>query len=614
MNTSGTVDRISLDQILEPVRRYWGFDSLRPLQEEAIRAGLSAHDSVVVMPTGGGKSLCYQVPPVTANRTDIVVSPLISLMKDQVDGLRACDYPAVALNSSMDLESRREATVDIRAGKYRLVFVSPERLLKDSFLDLIEQIGVGAFAIDEAHCISQWGHDFRPEYRRLAVLKERFPGASVHAYTATATERVREDIANQLRLTEPALIVGRFDRPNLTYRVVPRDDARARTIEVIRRHEHEAVIVYCLSRKDTESMADALKASGINAEPYHAGMTADQRRLVHDAFSKESLDVVTATVAFGMGIDRSNVRCVVHATMPKSVEHYVQETGRAGRDGLEAECVLLYSGADVMRWQSLLRRSAEEASDEPSALDAQFELLERMRSFCGVPRCRHRALSEYFDQSYEDENCKACDVCLDETEGVEDGTETAQKIMSCVARVDEGFGAGYVADVLVGADTERIRDRGHDSLSTYGLIQTMPKNAVMNCVYQLVDQGLLERSNSDRPVLSLNEASWEVMRGERRVSLMRPSKKVATKTRGAVASWEGVDRDLFEHLRDVRRELAEAGEVPAFVIFGDASLRDMARAKPDSREAFLEVHGVGQAKLKKFGKRFLTEIKAFQAH
>ncbi|MCH7870965.1 MAG: RecQ family ATP-dependent DNA helicase, partial [Planctomycetes bacterium] len=357
---------------------------------------------------------------------------------------------------------------------------------------LLDQIDVGAFAIDEAHCISQWGHDFRPEYRRLAVLKERYPRASVHAYTATATQRVREDIANQLHLTEPAMIVGRFDRPNLTYRVVPRVDVHTQTIDVVRRHGNEAVIVYCLSRKDTEAMADALMSNGISASPYHAGLSPDRRRRVQEAFAKESLNVVTATVAFGMGIDRSNVRCVIHATMPKSVEHYVQETGRAGRDGLEAECVLLYSGSDVMRWESLLRRSADEGSDSQSALDAQVELLQRMRRFCGVPRCRHRALSEYFDQTYETENCRACDVCLEETEGIEDGTETARKILSCVARVGECFGAGHVADVLVGADTERIRDRGHDQLSTFGLIKTMPKKAVMNCVYQLVDQDLLD--------------------------------------------------------------------------------------------------------------------------
>ena len=613
MNASGLPDGISLDQILEPVRRYWGYDSLRPLQEEAIRAGLTGRDSVVVMPTGGGKSLCYQVPPVLADRTDIVVSPLISLMKDQVDGLRACDYPAVALNSAMDADSRREVTAEIRAGKYRLVFVSPERLLMDSFLNLAEQIGVGAFAIDEAHCISQWGHDFRPEYRRLALLKERFPQTSVHAYTATATQRVRQDIADQLSLTEPAMIVGRFDRPNLTYRVVPRVDVQAQTLDVIRRHHNEAVIVYCLSRKDTETMADALTSSGIAASAYHAGLSPDRRRRVQEAFAKESLNVVTATVAFGMGIDRSNVRCVIHATMPKSVEHYVQETGRAGRDGLEAECVLLYSGADAGRWMSLLKRNSEEASDSQSAQDAQFELLDRMKRYSGALRCRHRALSEYFDQTYETENCKACDVCLEETADVEDATETAQKILSCVARVDERFGAAHVAGVLTGANTERIRERGHDQLSTFGIIKTMPKRAIVNYMDQLVDQGLLERTCDEWPVLSMNNASWEIMRGNRRVSLVRPTTRVATKTRGTVASWEGVDRGLFEHLRSVRRELADERGVPAFVIFGDASLRDMARKKPDSPEGFREIHGVGEAKLEQFGPRFLAEIEAYQS-
>ena len=604
-------NRTFLEQILACVRQCWGYDELRPLQEQAIRAGLEQRDSIVVLPTGGGKSLCYQVPPLLTNRTDIVISPLISLMKDQVDGLRACGYPAAALHSNMSREQWDEAVRDILAGGCRLVFVSPERVLTPSFLRLVEHIGVQAFAIDEAHCISHWGHDFRPEYRQLAALKQRFPQASVHAYTATAAERVRRDIAEQLKLSDAEMLVGTFDRPNLTYRIVPRLDVHPQVAEVIRRHDQQAAIVYCLSRKDTERMADALSATGINAQAYHAGLTPDERRRTQDAFADESLDVVTATVAFGMGIDRSNVRCVIHATMPKSIEHYQQETGRAGRDGLEAECVLFYSAADAIRWESLIRKNAEEANAPEEFLAAQKHLLNQMRLFCTVPQCRHRALSEYFGQTYPKDNCEGCDVCLNETEGIEDATVTAQKILSCVARLQRGFGVGHVVDVLAGAETERIRQWGHDQLSTYGLLKDTPRKTVTNWVYQLVDLGLLARTNDDRPVLQLNDASWEVMRGERSVRLMRTRAETVAKTRAVVESWEGVDRDLFEHLRGVRRELAQQRGVPPYLVFNDAALRDMARRRPTTPDEFLAVHGVGNAKLKQFGARFIAAVRSY---
>ncbi|MGB7789913.1 MAG: RecQ family ATP-dependent DNA helicase, partial [Terrimicrobiaceae bacterium] len=461
----------SKTDILATVHRYWGFSDLRPLQEQAIRAGLERRDSLVVMPTGGGKSLCYQVPAELARRTDIVVSPLISLMKDQVDGLRESGYPAGALYSGMPLDTLRETEAQIAAGRYRLVFVAPERLLTPRFLQLIERLQVRAFAIDEAHCISHWGHDFRPEYRQLAELKARFPQASVHAYTATATARVREDIAEQLRLQNPAVLVGTFDRPNLVYRIVPRVDAQTQVLQVLRRHPGDAAIVYCISRKDTEAMAEWLQANRLRAAFYHAGMEAAERRRTQDAFASEEIDVVAATVAFGMGIDRSNVRCVIHAAMPKSIEHYQQETGRAGRDGLEAECVMLYSAADVLRWESLIEKSAAEASARGEVIAAARDLLEHMRRFCTAAHCRHRKLSEYFGQEYSKANCAACDLCLNEVEGLADSTVTAQKILSCVARAGERFGAEHIVDVLLGANTERVRRWRHEELSTYGLMK-----------------------------------------------------------------------------------------------------------------------------------------------
>jgi ATP-dependent DNA helicase RecQ len=602
-------DRISAD-ILSTVHRYWGYSELRPLQAEAITAGLEQRDSLVVMPTGGGKSLCYQVPAELARRTDIVVSPLISLMKDQVDGLRECGYPAAALYSGMTPEEVRRIEEQIVAGRFRLVFVAPERLLSPRFLQFIERLNVRAFAIDEAHCISHWGHDFRPEYRQLAELKSRFAHTSIHAYTATATERVRADIAAQLRLNNPVLLVGTFDRPNLIYRVMPRVDARAQTLEVLRRHPGKAAIVYCISRNDTEAMAAFLQANRLRASYYHAGMEADERRRTQDAFASEEIDVVAATVAFGMGIDRSDVRCVIHAAMPKSVEHYQQETGRAGRDGLAAECVLLYSAADVLRWESLIQKSAVDAKEPAEVIAAARELLDHMRRLCTAVYCRHRKLSEYFGQNYANPNCEACDVCLNEVEGLADATITAQKILSCVARAGERFGAEHIVDVLLGANTERVRRWRHAELSTYGLMKGTDRKTLANMLYQLIDDGLLERTADERPVLRLNAASREVLRGTRAVRLLQPKTKVR-KTRFDQMSWESVDTGLFETLRNLRREIANQRNVPAYVLFSDSTLRDMARLRPSSPGALLGVRGVGERKLADLGERFLEEIKNY---
>ncbi len=600
----------STRDIIATVRRYWGYSELRPLQEQAIRAGLDHRDSLVVMPTGGGKSLCYQVPAELAQRTDIVVSPLISLMKDQVDGLRECGYPAAALYSGMSPEALRDTEDRMIRGHYRLVFVAPERLLTPRFLQLVERAQVRAFAIDEAHCISHWGHDFRPEYRQLAELKTRFPRASVHAYTATATERVRADIAEQLRLIHPSLLVGCFDRPNLIYRIVPRVDAPTQALEILRRHRGEAAIIYCISRNDTESIAAFLQKNGLRAAFYHAGMEADERRRTQDAFAAESIDVVAATVAFGMGIDRSDVRCVIHAAMPKSIEHYQQETGRAGRDGLEAECVLLYSAADFLRWESLIEKSAAEAAAGPDILAASRTLLEQMRRLCTGVHCRHYKLAEYFGQPYSRSSCEACDVCLNEIDDLEDATVTAQKILSCVARAGERFGVEHIIDVLLGANTERVRRRRHEQLSTYGLLKGTDRKILTNMLYQLIDSGLLERSADEHPVLRLNSAAREVLRGSRSVRLLRPQIRIK-KTRFDKKSWEGVHGGLFEALRALRRELAEKRGVPAYVLFSDATLRDMARLRPGSPAAFLSVRGVGERKLADVGERFLEEISSY---
>jgi len=595
------------ERILTVLREYWGYEALRPLQDDAIHAGFTQRDSLVVLPTGGGKSLCYQIPPLLAERLDVVVSPLISLMKDQVDALRACGYPAAALYSGLPFAAMRDVEQGLRAGRYRLLFVAPERLLTPGGLSLIREAGARSFAIDEAHCISHWGHDFRAEYRRLGELREHFPDTSIHAFTATATERVRSDIIEQLKLREPRVLVGRFDRPNLTYRVVPRVDRCAQIVEILKRHKSEAVIAYCITRRDTEEVCAALRKAGINAAFYHAGMNAEDRRRTHEAFSKEQIDVIVATVAFGMGIDRSDVRCVIHAAMPKSVEHYQQETGRAGRDGLEAECVLLYSAADAIRWESLIQRSAEEADAKPEVAEAGFKLVHGIRRFCVSQYCRHRKLVEYFGQKYEKRDCGACDVCLGEVEGVEDATVTAQKILSCVARVEQRFGITHVIEVLAGAKTERVCRLGHDRLSTWGLLHDVDRKTLRNMIYQLIDQDLLARADGEYPVLVLNDASWEVLRGERSVKLQKPKADVVA-SRAEAESWEGVDQGLFQTLRSLRREIAEQRGVPPYVVFGDAALRHMACVQPRTLDEFLNVRGVGRQKLKSFGKVFVAKI------
>ncbi|MFI0609138.1 MAG: RecQ family ATP-dependent DNA helicase, partial [Anaerolineae bacterium] len=468
----------TLDRIHDLVRRTWGHDELRPLQLEAIQAGLEGRDSLVVLPTGGGKSLCYQVPPLVAGRLDVVVSPLIALMKDQVDGLVANGYPAAALHSLISPAEQRAVEDRLLAGELRLLFVAPERLVSEAFLALMQRANVGAFAIDEAHCISQWGHDFRPEYRQLALLRRRFPGVAMHAFTATATEPVRADIVAQLGLRDPLIIVGPFDRPNLSYRIQPRLDREGQLLELLRARAGQAAIVYCLSRADTESLAATLQAAGMRAAAYHAGLEGATRQRVQEDFLAERLDVVVATVAFGMGIDRSDVRLVVHAAAPKSIEHYQQETGRAGRDGLPADCVLLYSAADILRWESLLTKRAQEGELTPEGLGGQLTALRAIQRFCGGVLCRHRSLSEHFGQPYPNANCGACDVCLGEVQFMADGTVVAQKLLSAVARTGGRFGVTHVVAVLSGAQTETVRRWNHDQLSVYGLLKELPRPAI----------------------------------------------------------------------------------------------------------------------------------------
>ena len=594
------------------IARCWGYTTLRPLQQEAMDAVLAGRDSIVVLPTGAGKSLCFQAPAVVQSGLAVIVSPLISLMKDQVDTLVGNGVAAALYNSSLASSEKADVITGLRQGRYRLLYVSPERLVGeggDGFLSILSACHVSFVAVDEAHCISQWGHDFRPEYRQLGRLRQLLPGVSLHAYTATATARVRRDIATQLGLTNPLEFVGSFDRPNLLYRVLPRATLKKQLLDVLARHRREAGIVYCTSRREVDALADWLTEIGVKALPYHAGLSDVERSRNQDAFLNERIDVMVATVAFGMGIDRSDVRFVVHAGAPRSLEHYQQESGRAGRDGLEAECLLIYSPADFMKWRSMLEQNGE-------LTDAAKSLLRQMERYAASVGCRHRHLAEYFGDQYLNDRCGACDYCLDELEPAADPVVLARKILSCIARVGQRFGATHVAGVLRGQATEQIVSRGHAELSTFGLLPLASVAEIRGYIEQLSGFGLLVQTDDTYPVLKLTATGLALLKDETSfpnltLARQRVSKKDAPRAKSRVESesWQDVDRELFERLRTVRLDIARSRGVPPYVIFHDATLREMARLRPTSIDALLTVKGVGARKADDLGETFLAAIR-----
>jgi ATP-dependent DNA helicase RecQ len=616
MITSSTNTLDADGRLADALHRVWGFSGFRPLQREAMLAILDSRDSVVVLPTGGGKSLCFQAPAVVqAQGVAVVISPLISLMKDQVDGLRVDGVAAAYLNSSQTADERDAVIASLREDRCRLLYVSPERIAGDggpALRRLLQGSGVRFIAVDEAHCISQWGHDFRPEYRQLGRLRDDFPGVSLHAFTATATERVRADIVNELRLNDPAILVGSFDRPNLIYRVLRRGNLHSQLRGILDRHDGDAGIVYCLSRREVESLASWLVEEGHRAVAYHAGLSDTVRSAHQEAFLQERADIVVATVAFGMGIDRSNVRFVVHAGAPRSAEHYQQESGRAGRDGLPAECVLIYSGADFVRWRQMLEANGEMT---PSVR----ALLADMQRYAAGTRCRHRTLVEYFGETYTHASCGACDWCLKELDVVPDSTTVAQKILSSVARLKQGWGTGHVTDVLLGRATEKVLSCGHDALSTFGLLKEESVAAVRGYIEQLVADGCLAREGDPYPILRLTSTAASVLRGQADCTLYREVRPPAAQKRRRGASTVSgttlttdVDRGLFDVLRDVRLRLARERNVPPYVIFHDTTLREMAERRPKTIDDLYEIYGVGTKKAADFGDAFLDAIRTFR--
>jgi ATP-dependent DNA helicase RecQ len=587
------------------LKKHFGYDDFRPLQEDIIQAVLDGKDAFVLMPTGGGKSLCFQLPSLMLDGLTLVVSPLIALMKDQVDSLTANGIQAAYLNSSLSKTERQEVEERAINGELDLLYVAPERVGSYGFSAFLEKLTVGLVAIDEAHCISEWGHDFRPDYRNLRNLRMRLPSVPMMALTATATQRVRQDILRELVMPQAKVFVSSFNRPNLTYHVRPKLEMFPQLLELLKQHKDASTIIYCFSRKDTESLALQLTHKGHKALAYHAGRPAQDRKRVQERFIRDEVPIIVATIAFGMGIDKPDVRLVVHTDLPKTIEGYYQETGRAGRDGLPSECVLFYSFGDK-RKQDFFIEQIGDADEQSLARKKLHDVI----VYCQSPFCRRLILLTYFDEVWEEPHCESCDNCLRVGSEREDATIVSQKILSAVLKTHERFGTAYVCDVLVGSRQKRIRDNRHESLSVHGLLSKMPKPLIREYIQLLELEGYLEQEMSAYPVLRVSTKGRRALKDRAAIELPVPQTP-AKATRSKVL--DGVDEKdagLFESLRALRKKLASEQGVPPFVIFGDRTLHEMARVRPQTDEAFLSLFGVGQSKLEKYEPAFMNCIEA----
>jgi len=600
------------------LKHHFGFDAFRPLQREIVEDVLGGHDVFALLPTGGGKSLCFQLPAVMSPGLTVVVSPLIALMKDQVDALTASGIAATYLNSTLEWNEVRRRLRALEQGAYRLLYLAPERLALPQTLEDLKRLGVARFAIDEAHCISEWGHDFRPDYRRLAGLRSAFPGVPVLALTATATDRVRCDIVGLLGLRDPRCYVASFDRPNLFYRVLPKNDTFATLLRFVRERSNESGIIYVASRRQADALSHKLRAGGIAALPYHAGLEPRERSYNQERFRRDDARVVCATIAFGMGIDKPNVRYVVHYDLPKNLEGYYQETGRAGRDGLPADCLLFYSAADVAKQLAFIDEKDE--GERAHALAG----LRLMQQYAETAECRRRVLLGHFGETLERQPCGGCDNCRTPRMRY-DGTLPAQKFLSNVVRVRQagGFSVGlhHLVDVLVGKATQNVRDWNHDALTTFGIGKEVARERWLAIGRELVRLGLLRQTPGLRSTLELTDSGRRTLL-ERTTVLMTSAPEVpsATKRTSSTVRVESVDGEgegdvdgaLFEELRAVRRRVADARDVPAFMIFPDTALRAMARDVPVNAGELRRIPGVGDKKLADFGETFLAAIAVYR--
>ncbi len=613
-------------RVLETLRRTFGFDTFRPLQAEVVSALLAGRDAFVLLPTGGGKSLCYQLPALLTEGVAVVVSPLIALMKDQVDKLVAMGVAATFINSSLEPEEVGRRLRAVERGQVKLVYAAPERLMLPQFLDLLTRVKLSFFAIDEAHCISEWGHDFRPEYRELRRFRRLFPGVPIGAFTATATKRVQADIVAQLGLQDAARFVGSFNRANLFYEVRPKEtagQAYAQLIGYLREHELESGIVYCATRATTEQLAEKLRADGVDAVAYHAGLDNDARRRRQEAFVRDDVSVIVATIAFGMGIDKPDVRYVVHYDLPKNLEGYYQESGRAGRDSEPSECLLFYTYADALKQEHFIR-------EKPGELDRQVatQQLKQMVEWADTTACRRETLLAYFDEQLRLEDKpppeRCCDNCREPAELV-DYTIPAQMFLSCVKKTGERFGGAHVIDVLRGAQTERVRRLGHDGVSTFGIGKDRPQEDWQYLARQLIKAGHVRQTDSEYPVLQVADRGYAVLFKGEQVTLPRPRLRPARPkkqkvVRPGASSTSGAQPDvqvsagderLFQQLRALRKRLSDERGWAPYMIFPDTTLWQLATERPASFSDLRRVHGVGEKKLADFGELFLEEIASF---
>jgi ATP-dependent DNA helicase RecQ len=589
--------------IQHTLKTVFGFHEFRSPQQEVIELVVAGEDVFLVMPTGGGKSLCYQIPALHRDGVAIVVSPLISLMKDQVDALLANGVCAACFNSSLSADEARRVSRQMENGELDLLYVAPERLMQPEFLERLATMKLALFAIDEAHCISQWGHDFRPDYVQIGRLRGLFPTVPIVAMTATADPETRKDIIRQLGIEQATVYVAGFDRPNITYTVIPKQKPFTQLGAFLNGRRDEAGIVYALSRKRVEQVTERLRAAGFAAAAYHAGLPDEERRRVQDAFRRDDLRIVVATVAFGMGIDKPNVRFVVHYDMPKSVESYYQETGRAGRDGLPSDALMLFGMGDVMTARSLI-----ENSDNPERVRIELQKLNAMVAYAEALTCRRRALLSYFGDQ-RDLDCDNCDICNDPPRRF-DASELARKAISCVYRVGERFGVRHVIDVLRGAKGQRIMELRHNELSTYGIGAELSSAEWDNIFRQLIHLGYLVQDFTRFGALGLSPAARPVLKGETQVTLGLPRDvvKAEEKSQRKNGAGEGPHRALFEELRSVRKQIADSAGVPPFVVFSDATLVEMAKSRPRNEREILSITGVGEHKLRKYGAQFLAAI------